>query len=348
MNANERALLFRVGGLGDLLVALPAISLVRRSLPRFSLTLAGRPEYGALLKWAGLVDEVFSFEDVRVAAVFRGPHQPASGTTGETGPGEAWLGEFSLALGWLNRGRNWPGGDWWARHGVAQAFFTSFDQSVAGPMSRFFFDRTHDFLKGPGTGVRTVGMDAVDMPASGPPAPDPGQLFNDCARLDLPRELVEKLLGDLGLREFRKYGRRFVVHAGSGGRAKRWPLANFLEVIRRASSIGLPGVLVTGQAETDLEARLDGRQLPDGWSKIARLPAETLAGLLSESTHYLGNDSGPTHLAAACGASVLALFREEHLPAWRPFGKTQVLAAPDVAGIPVESVWAALEGLLAA
>ena len=348
MSSKERALLFRVGGLGDLLVALPAISLVRRSLPRFSLTLAGRSEYGALLKSAGLVDDVLSFEDTRLAAVFKGLDPPASGAVNGPDPAAVWLGEFSLALGWLNRSANWPGGDWWASRGVARAFFTPFDRSTAVPMSRFFFDRTHDFLKGPGMGIRTVGVDAVDMPASGPPAPDPDQLFNDCARLDLPRELGKKALGDLGLREFRKCGRRLVIHAGSGGRAKRWPLANFLEVIRRAGSIGLPGVLVTGQAETDLEAKLDGQQLPDGWSKIARLPAETLAGLLSASTYYLGNDAGPTHLAAACGASVLALFRDDNLPAWRPFGKTFVLAAPDMAGIPVESVWTALEGLLAA
>ncbi|MGA2532814.1 MAG: glycosyltransferase family 9 protein [Candidatus Aminicenantales bacterium] len=324
MSPNEQALLFRVGGLGDLLVALPAISLVRRSLPRFSLTLVGRPEYGALLKRAGLVDEVLSFDDVRVAEVFRGPDRAASGATAKADPAAAWLGEFSLALGWLNRDRDWPGGGWWARRGVARAFFTCFDRSADVPMSRFFFDRTGDFLNTPSD-----------------------RCFDEFARLTIPSVLREKALADLGLRKHKPGEKRLVVHPGSGGRAKCWPLAGFLEIIRWAGSLGVPGVLVTGQAETDLEAKLDGRPLPDGWSKVARLPAETLAGLLSEATHYLGNDSGPTHLAAACGASVLALFREDNVPAWRPFGKTRILAAPAVEAIAIQSVLNALQDLLA-
>jgi heptosyltransferase III len=324
MSANEQALLFRVGGLGDLIVALPAISLVRRSLPRFSLTLVGRPEYGALLKRAGLVDEVLSFDDVRVAEVFRGPHRAATGAADEPEPAAGWLDEYSLALGWLNRDRDWPRGDWWARRGMARAFFTCFEQSAVAPMSRFFFDRTGDFLNTPAD-----------------------RCFDEFARLTLPSGLRKKALTDLGLRELKRGEKRLVVHPGSGGRAKRWPLTGFLEVIRGAGSLGVPGVLVTGQAESDLEATLDGHQLPDGWSKVARLPAETLAGLLSESTHYLGNDSGPTHLAAACGASVLALFRADNVPAWRPFGKTRVLAAPAVEAIAIQSVLSALQDLLA-
>jgi len=347
MSARERALLFRVGGLGDLLVALPAISLVRRSLPGSSLTLVGRPEYGALLKSAGLVDEVLSFDDVRVAEVFKGPGQTASGATDEPDPAAAWLGEYSLAIGWLNRGGHWPGGEWWAKRGVARAFFLPFDYSAAMPMSRFFFERTGSFLETSGIGARAV-SDGPGVCGVRVAAVESGHHFDESARLTLPNGLRKKALTDLGLCELKPGEKRLVVHPGSGGRAKCWPLTGFLEVIRRVGSLGVQGILVTGQAETDLEAKLDGHQLPDGWSRVARLPAETLAGLLSESTHYLGNDSGPTHLAAACGVLVLALFREDSVPAWLPFGKTRVLAAPDVEAITIQSVSSALEDLLAA
>lgn len=341
MNTNARAILFRIGGLGDVLVALPSISLARRSLPGFSLALVGRAEYGGLLKHSGVVDEVMSFEDARLAMVFSGTSDASSGATNEAGPGAELLKEYSLALGWLNRGGDWPADDWWAQQGIGRTLFTSYESGAGMPMSRFFFDRTRDFLKT--SGMRTHVASAFDSAA-----PNTDKLFDECARLALPGDLRKKALHDLCLRELGKKERRLVVHPGSGGRAKRWPLANFIEVIRAVGSIGLEGVLVTGEAEADLEAALEELTLPAGWARASRLPAETLAGLLAESTHYLGNDSGPTHLAAACGASVIALFREDNLPIWRPFGRTRVVAGPSAAGIPVGAVMAALEDLLVA
>ena len=347
IETKSRALLFRIGGLGDLLVAFPSMSLARRSLPGFSLTLVGRQEYGGLLEHCGVVDEVISFEHPRLAAVF-GAKAPDASATGR-------LAEFGLAMGWLNRRGEWPADSWWTKQGVKQAFFTSFESGAAEPISSIFFDRTYAFFSsfpaaranaGPNVGRKTqksslnlgVRNDSPDLVSS-----DPGQLFDECSRLALPARLRKKALDDLRLRELHKGEKRLVVHPGSGGRAKRWPLPRFMEVIRRAASRGVAGVVVTGEAEADLEATLRELELPQGWVRAARLPAETLAGLLAESSHYLGNDSGPTHLAAACGVPVLALFREDGLPAWRPFGKTRVLAAASMAEIPLDDVLMALE-----
>jgi ADP-heptose:LPS heptosyltransferase len=194
------------------------------------------------------------------------------------------------------------------------------------PISRFFFDRTREHFK------LTRG------------APD--RLFDDCARLTLGREAILGALRTLGLRELGPSERRLVVHPGSGGRAKRWPLRNFAEIIRQAAGRGVGGVLVTGEAEVDIEPEVREHTLPAGWGRASCLATETLAGLLASSTHYIGNDSGPTHLAAACGASVLALFCDENLPAWRPFGRTRVLSAPAVERISVETVRAVLDDFL--
>jgi ADP-heptose:LPS heptosyltransferase len=345
-----RALLFRIGGLGDLLVALPSISLARHSLPGFSLTLVGRPEYGGLLEHCGLVDEVISFEDPRLAAVF-GAKASAAAATG-------LLAEFGLAMGWLNRRGEWPADPWWTRQGVKRAFFTSIEGGAAEPISRTFFKRTHAFFSslpaarakaGPDVSRKTQQLrKSFGVPGDSPDfaSSDLGQFFDECARLALPARLRKKALGGLRLRELEEGEKRLVVHPGSGGRAKRWPLPRFMEVIRRAASRGVAGVVVTGEAEADLEAALRELELPEGWTQVARLTAETLAGLVAGSTHYVGNDSGPTHLAAACGISVLALFREDGLPAWRPFGKTRVLAAASMPEIPLNEVLAALDDFL--
>jgi ADP-heptose:LPS heptosyltransferase len=44
----------------------------------------------------------------------------------------------------------------------------------------------------------------------------------------------------------------------------------------------------------------------------------TLAGILAASAAYVGNDSGVTHLAAAVGARVVAVFGPTDPAVWRP------------------------------
>ncbi|HYA49104.1 MAG TPA: glycosyltransferase family 9 protein [Burkholderiales bacterium] len=339
MKTVPRAILFRVGGLGDLLVALPAISLVRRSLPGFRLTLAGRTEYAGLLKHARVVDEVVPFDGPGMAAVFGRQAAARAGRDGGGGQGASSAGSlagFELAMGWLNQRTEWPAERWWREHGVSHAFFVPYEAGADVPMSRFFFDRTAEHL-------RTM--------AAGPPIDpcgDRGGLFDECARLALGPDLIERALGSLGLRPLGAEERRLIVHPGSGGRAKRWPLRNFIAVVGHAAALGLEGVLVSGEAEADIEAEVARTPLPAGWSRATRLEPGTLAGLVAGSTHYVGNDSGPTHLAAACGASVVAIFRDENLPAWRPFGRTRVLSAPSVDGVALDAVLAALDVGLAA
>jgi len=87
-------LLFRLGGLGDLLVALPSVQLVKRRFPGSSLSLVCRAEYGRLLEEAGVVDAVFPLDDSRWLPLFDdGPDAP--------GDLKKWLSGFDLILGWL-------------------------------------------------------------------------------------------------------------------------------------------------------------------------------------------------------------------------------------------------------
>jgi hypothetical protein len=106
----------------------------------------------------------------------------------------------------------------------------------------------------------------------------------------------------------------------------------------------MPGVLVTGDAEErpSFSGPLEEGGLPPGWTWLRRPALSGLAALLAEASFYLGNDSGVTHLAAACGTKVLALFREDLEPAWRPFGRTRVLAAGTLLEISADNVWIAL------
>jgi heptosyltransferase-3 len=307
----RNALLFRWGGLGDLLVAFPAVYLIRRVFPSARLTLVCREEHGLFLREAGVVDDVIGGESRRLLPLFARPAGPASELT-------AWLRGFDLIVAWLNKKNDGVLGESLRGASAAgRAHFLSFQREKAQPMSRVFFSQTLDVIKK----LRAVHFS-----------------FEDCSTLPLPAPGEKRF----ELSE-RKPGVRFVVvHPGSGGEKKRWPLHNFLEVIRRLAQKGIRGALVTGEAEGRLEAMIEKTALPGRWVWLRSPRLAALSGILREADLYLGNDSGVTHLAAACGTQVVALFRRELVPDWRPFGRTRVLSAASLEDISIDSVWAAI------
>ena len=94
----SRFLLIRWGGLGDLLVALPAIQVLRHAFPSAWLTLVGRPGYASLMREAGVIDDVIDGGGPVARRLFSGSEP--SGTKAVDGK---WLDAFDLVLGWLNQ-----------------------------------------------------------------------------------------------------------------------------------------------------------------------------------------------------------------------------------------------------
>ena len=311
--ADPEVLLIRVGGLGDLVVTVPSIALVRRLSPDARLTLAGRPEYGALLKTAGLVDEVVDAGSRRFAFLFG---DPRAATPEE----DEWLLRFGLIVAWRQKPGPFPL-EAWGGPGKGRVLVFTFPERSGKPASRAFFDETLRALAGPG----------AETPS-----------FDDCARLEIPAALREDGRRYFGFPASAGAPNPAIIHPGSGGAGKRWPLDRFLEVAARLAARGVPGIIVVGESEEGLRATLREAPLPKGWSFSSSPPLGALAGLLAGSAVYLGNDSGVTHLAAACGAPTVALFRRDLEQLWRPFDPATVLAAETPAAIPLESVWPAI------
>lgn len=306
-------LLIRLGGLGDLLVALPSMAYLRRAMPGLKFVLLCRREYGGLFLDAGVTDRVISLESREASPFF------AVATVPPSGPGP----EFSLAVGWMQKPPPPEMAGTLRSRGVRTVFYAAPDSPHSVSLSRRFF------------------MDT----GSGFPLPD-GIVadFDECSRLRSKKGGMTAARA--GLRTDLPGGGRFaVVHPGSGGTAKLWPLESFLEIARRLADSGIPGVFVTGEAEERpaIAGRLKEAALPHGWTWARRPPLLGLAGLLAEAPLYLGNDSGITHLAAACGARVTALFLEENTPAWEPYGRTRVMAARALSDLNADAVWGALQ-----
>ena len=138
--------------------------------------------------------------------------------------------------------------------------------------------------------------------------------------------------------------RPVAVHPGSGGAAKKWPADRFLEIARRLRGRGRDVVAILGEADR-AEAVLLAREMPE-LPVLANLPLVELAAALSECGAFLGNDSGITHLAAAVGLPVVALFGPSDAETWAPRGRgdIRILRAPEgeLERLEVAAVWAAL------
>jgi heptosyltransferase-2 len=108
------------------------------------------------------------------------------------------------------------------------------------------------------------------------------------------------------------------LHPGSGGTYKLWPLAGWQQVIAWAVQQGLPGIIISGPAEQERHLRLGQLDQYPGWVVANSLPLLHLAAILARCQVVLGHDSGITHLAAAVGATVLALFGPTDPLVWGP------------------------------
>jgi len=115
-----------------------------------------------------------------------------------------------------------------------------------------------------------------------------------------------------------------VIHPFSGSSRKNWPLGCFRTVAATLEE-HMPVRWCAGPEEELPQAtRFDDLHELAGWLAGARV--------------YVGNDSGPTHLAAAVGTPTVALFGPTDPRVWGPRGPHVRVLTPPVPGEPIESI----------
>ncbi len=129
-------------------------------------------------------------------------------------------------------------------------------------------------------------------------------------------------------------GPTVVIHPGSGGRAKCWPVERFIELIDRLKEHRLPShpvapVVMLGPVELE-QMKPATRQALEGVAPVLVEPDLTRAMFaVAAADAYVGNDAGMTHVAAAAGTPTVALFGPTDPVVWRPLGPlVTVLRAP--------------------
>jgi len=120
-----------------------------------------------------------------------------------------------------------------------------------------------------------------------------------------------------------------VVHPGSGAKRKCWASERFEGLIELLLGQGCAVRTIVGEVEEDT---WPGEVL-DRWTQrydltVCQSPLD-LHTLLSGARGYVGNDSGPAHLAAAMGLPTVALFGPTRPARWSPRGPAVTVVAPE-------------------
>jgi heptosyltransferase III len=128
-----------------------------------------------------------------------------------------------------------------------------------------------------------------------------------------------------------------VIHPFASAPDKTWPAERFNFIASRLRGTGLDVVMLAGP-----------RDDPASFERfeIARnLPLAEVGALIGSAALFIGNDSGPAHIAAACGTPSVVLFGGSDPVIWAPWKSASAVQviAPSMAAIRPADVLAAVE-----
>jgi ADP-heptose:LPS heptosyltransferase len=120
---------------------------------------------------------------------------------------------------------------------------------------------------------------------------------------------------------------------------KRWPAENFGRIAQILVQWGYQPVILGGPAEQDVVEKIM-RACPEALNLAGQTILQQIAALGREAAAAIGNDTGPTHLVAATGCPVLALFSSHSHPVKHaPRGeKVEILIEDDLKNLSPEKV----------
>lgn len=90
-----------------------------------------------------------------------------------------------------------------------------------------------------------------------------------------------------------------VIHSGAKHELKNWGEEKFVKTARYISDLGF-------------DVLYFGKESPSFVTKVDNISLSGLKGILASAEIYIGNDSGPSHMASALGAATISIFGPTH------------------------------------
>jgi ADP-heptose:LPS heptosyltransferase len=279
-------LLLHPGGLGDIILSLPAVALLREHFPAARVTIAGNTDHLAPVV-GGYAESAVSLSALPLHNLYADAVPPDSDI-------RFWR-SFDLMVSWTGSGNpsfvqkmkaicpdariaSWRPDPKESRH-VSQLFIDSLGPEIAS------------------------GREAAHAPI--------------CVRRELSDQGTQWLLGQ----GWRAEEPLVALHPGAGSETKRWPLDRFIDLARYLTQAEKKRlVIVEGPAEPGLAVQIEQELREDRLIVAKSLSLSMLAAIIAKAELFVGNDSGMAHLAAALGTSAIALFGPTLPKHWAPLG----------------------------
>ena len=300
-----KILVLRLRLLGDVVFTTPLIRALRRHYPDAHLTYVVEPLAEPIVRNNPHLNEVLVVPLRRGLARVRDDMAVARRLRRERfdiaidlhgGPRSGWLTWATRAP--IRVGYTTPGRTWIYTHVVPRP-------ADLGPMHSVL--KQWELLRPLGSEACVPARDAVEMPVD----PD--------AQAALDRRLAQAGIS--------RGDPLVVIHVSAGNPFRRWPAESFatlvVELARRDASRRF--MLTSGPSDSNAARAIAARareQLGAGGSAVAHGEFEVgeLRALADRAAVYIGNDSGPRHIAATTSAPIVALFgptlSERSMP-WR-------------------------------
>jgi heptosyltransferase-2 len=278
-------LILHAGGIGDLLLALPALRIFRHNFPRSTLELMGRPERLSLIAFDLQAETLHSIDQAGMAYFYLEDETLPPGLS-------AFFSSFGIMLA---LGKS-PGSILTRnliRVGVGRVVaIPSFPPEDLGiHVSEYLLES-----------LRGVGIEGENM----------------FSPLGLPEDALSFARHFWATRGFSHGERVLAIHPGSGSPAKNWDPRKFAKVADWASE-WCKVLLLSGPAQDAVEeVRVSMKKASP--ILVDNFPLIHVAAILKASAAYLGNDSGITHLAASLGLPTVAIFGPTDPAIWGPKG----------------------------
>lgn len=156
-----------------------------------------------------------------------------------------------------------------------------------------------------------------------------------------------------------------VLHAGAKSELRRWPIERYLRLAQRlVTELNLQVHWIGTHEDRWAEPHLSSAQNPGFHNRIGQLSLTETLGLLAGAQLFIGNESGPLHLASASGTPSVGVFGPGEPTVFYPLGAHtrvlhEVLACnpcnqrtclyptnPCIGRVSEAAVWGAVEELL--
>jgi heptosyltransferase-1 len=307
-----RFLVIRLSSIGDIVHAIPAVSALAKTFPeakvdwvvekRLAVLLGGNPYIRRVIKldtlgWRRSAAPLATIEKMArsVVALREFAYETAIDFQGLY---------KSAIIARISRSRERLGfAENWLREPAAGVFYT---ERVAPRGRHHIIEMNFSLVER--LGVRVPEADQWEFPLPRTPEDD---------------RYVEKSLASLGAQDF------VVVNPGGGWQAKRWAPERYAELIQRLESELDGTILLTGSPDEEPMIQEILRAVA---SKRAHFFPSTLVqfiALARRARLFIGGDTGPTHLAAAVGAPIVAIFSGSD--PWNTLERNRPFLSDDIA-----------------